>query len=236
MAFKLTENTSSAADFETPPEGVFPGRCYRLIDLGTVAGEWQGKPTHNRKVLISFELLGEDCAMSDGRPFAVSRRFTLSLAEKSALRAFIAQWRGKPFTPAELQGGFDLHKLLGAPALLTVAHAEKAGRTYANIVSATALPKGYPCPPGVNIPLAFDLDAPDEGVLDSLGQGLQATIRQSPEWAAYCQSGPAKRPAPAPAPTAQARPAPAPYPFSHAPRPQPAPAMAGGDFDDDIPF
>ena len=235
MAFTLTENTSSA-DFETPPEGVFPARCFRLIDLGTVQGEWQGKATHSRKVLVSFELLGDE-RMADGRPFSVSRRFTLSLSEKSALRAFAQQWRGKPFTPAELQGGFSLHKLLGAPALLTVAHAEKAGRTYANIVGVSALPKGYPCPPGENAPLAFDLDEPDEAVLDSLGQGLQGVIRQSPEWAGYCESGPLKKPEPACA-AAQAKPQGQPYPF-HQPKPAPRPdeaaaAMAG--FDDDIPF
>jgi len=126
MAFKLTENTSST-EFETPPEGVFPARCYRLIDLGTVAGEWQGKPTHNRKVLVSFELLGEDCLMSDGRPFAVSRRFTLSLAEKSAFRAFVQQWRARPFTPAELQGGFDINRLLG-PARFADRRPHREGR------------------------------------------------------------------------------------------------------------
>lgn len=81
--------------------------------------------------------------------------------------------------------------------MLTVAHIEKAGRTYANIQGISALPKGYPCPPGVNASLAFDLDDPDEGVLDSLGQGLQAIIRQSPEYQAYATSGPAKKPAPA---------------------------------------
>jgi cell division septation protein DedD len=246
MAFKLTE-TASAADFETPPEGVFPARCYRLVDLGTVAGDWQGRPTHNRKVLISFELLGEDCAMSDGRPFAVSRRFSLSLSEKSSLRAFVQQWRGKPFTAEELAGGFDLHKLLGAPALLTVAHVERAGRQYANIVGVSALPKNYPCPPGVNKPVAFDLDDFDQSVFDGLSQGLQAQIMASPEYAAHATSGPLKRPeparpapapqAPAAAPAAQAKPAPTPYPFGHAPKPRPQPAAALADgFDDDIPF
>lgn len=242
MAFKLTENTSSA-DFENPPEGVFPARCYRLVDLGTVAGDWQGRATHNRKVLVSFELLGEE-RMQDGRPFAVSRRFTLSLAEKASLRAFVTQWRGKPFAPGELQGGFDLHKLLGAPALLTVAHAEKAGRTYANIVGVSALPKGYPCPPGVNTPLAFDLDAFDEATFNSLGKGLQDAIRQSPEYAAYCESGPAKRPpAQQPAQATQApahvaKPAPDLHgsPFYQPPRPQPSAMAAAEGFDDDIPF
>jgi hypothetical protein len=234
MAFVVTETNTDT--FETPPEGVFPARCYRLVDLGTVAGDWQGKPTHNRKVLVSFELLGEDGGMSDGRPFAVSRRFTLSLAEKSALRAFIGQWRGKPFTPAELQGGFDIHKLLGAPALLTVAHVERGGRVYANVQGVSALPKGYPCPPGVNTPLAFDLDSFDQSVFDSLGKGLQTIIMASPEYAAFATNGPTK-PAPAHPAAAAAKPASNyPFPPPKSAKPQAAALAAAAGFADDIPF
>jgi hypothetical protein len=157
-------------------------------------------------------------------------------------------WRGKKFTSEELANGFDLRKLIGQAGLLTISHAQKADRVYANLMSISALPRGYACPQAVNAPVLFDLDSFDESVFDGLSKGLQEQIMKSPEYAAYRESGPLK-PAPAvqPAPTPQpvatrqqpARPAPRPTrdyeppPWEGDAMPQPAYADA---FDDDILF
>jgi hypothetical protein len=40
MSFLVTENSDTS--FELAPEGTYPGRLFKAIDLGTVQGDWQG--------------------------------------------------------------------------------------------------------------------------------------------------------------------------------------------------
>lgn len=209
MSFIASEN--AASDFTPAPAGVWPGRLYRLIDLGTVHSEWQGKPTSSRKILLSFELLDPDAVNDEGKPLSVHRRFTLSLGKKAALRAFLESWRGRPFTDEELKG-FDLSKLLGIGALINVTHDIKGDRVYANIQSVTPPPRGYVIPPAVNAPLTFDCDKPDLAVLEQLGKSLRAQIEAAPEFI--------KAMKPTVPPTFK----------------KPDDPDTGVDFDDDIPF
>src|SRR5262249_26776088 len=58
------------------------------------------------------------------------------------LRPFLEQWRGRDFTPEELQG-FNLAKLKGANCLLTVQHKDTdKGDTWANVVAAEPYKNG----------------------------------------------------------------------------------------------
>jgi hypothetical protein len=162
-----------------PPSGPIAGRCSRLIDLGTQESTFEGERKTQRKILLSWELAE---LRTDGTPFVISRRFGLSLHEKSALRAFLQGWRGRAFSAEELDL-FDLRKLMGAPCLLNIMHTERAGKQYANIISVSPMPKGMTAPdlsaPGV----AFDIDAADApAILETLSDNLQATIAASPEW------------------------------------------------------
>ena len=120
---------TNSQTFEAAPAGLHPARLYRLIDLGTQTGDYQGKPTKARKLLLSFELLGED-KMSDGKPFSISRRFTASLSDKAALRAFINQWRGKSLTDDEVKQGYDISRLMGQYGFLNLSESERDGKTY----------------------------------------------------------------------------------------------------------
>ncbi len=171
---------SSGRDFEIAPAGVHPSRCYRVIDLGTQTSEWQGETKRAHKVMLTWELLGDE-RMNDGRPFMVSKRFTMSTHEKSALRPFLEAWRGKPFTDAEIKA-FDVKSVLGAFCLLNVTHDARDGTTYANISGCMPIPKGMPKPTGVNPLVSFDIDAPDMALFGTFGQKLQATIVSAPEW------------------------------------------------------
>ncbi len=72
----------------------------------------------------------------------IYKRYTLSLHENASLRKDLENWRGKKFTEEELQG-FDLEKLLGVNALITVVHSQGAdGKTYSNIAAVSKLMKG----------------------------------------------------------------------------------------------
>ncbi len=83
---------------------------------------FQGKPA-KRKVIIGWEL---EQKMSDGRPFMLSKRYTLSLHEKATLRHDLESWRGQAFTPEELDG-FDIEVLKGKQCRVNVIHKPKEG-------------------------------------------------------------------------------------------------------------
>ena len=177
----LTVSAESSGTFEMCPAGPVAARCNCLIDLGTQQSDYQGETKSQRKLLISWELAE---TRTDGDPFTISRRFGLSLHEKSALRGFLQAWRGRPFTDEEL-AGFDLRRLLNAPCLLNIVHTERNGKSYANIQSVTPLPKGMSAPELAAPPVTFDIDAPDAvEVLETLSDSLVATIEAAPEWQA----------------------------------------------------
>jgi hypothetical protein len=188
----LTVSEGEGGSFEMAPEGTFVARCYRIIDLGDQTTEFQGETKTQHKILFSWELLGDE-RMSDGRPFMVSKRYTASLHEKSALRKDLAAWRGHDFTPEELKQ-FDLEKVLGAYCLLGTIHTEKAGRDYCNVSSIMGLPKGMPKPDGVNEKQIFTLEKIDQAVFDSLSERLQEQIAATPQYrAAISKAKPAAK-------------------------------------------
>ena len=178
---------NGGGDFTPPPAGTHIAICYRVIDLGTQKIEWQGSAKEQHKVLLSWELPGE--LMEDGRPFTISKRYTLSSHEKSTLRKDLEAWRGKAFTDADFgPGGFDIASIIGKACLLSIVHTEKDGKTYANINSLSRLAKGMEAPEITNERLYLSLSAEPgkfvSAVMDKLSDGLQDTIRKSPEYQA----------------------------------------------------
>jgi len=166
----------TGGDFEKTPPGTHIGVCFRVIDLGTQHEEYQGEPRVANRVLVSWELPNE--LMQDGRPFAVSRFYTNSLHEKSALRKDLEAWRGKPFTKAELER-FDLASILNKAAMISVVHTE-TGREKVN--SVIAIPKGTPTPSVSNDLTAFFIDEWDDAVFATIPKGIQEIIKKSDEF------------------------------------------------------
>lgn len=176
----LTAKEGSKSEFEIVPEGTYIAKCFKLIDLGTQTVEFAGETKFQQKVLISWELLDPETKMKDGRPFAASKRYTVSLHEKSALRKDLQSWRGKKFTEEELEG-FDLKKVLGSYCQLQIIHTETNGTTYANVDTIMSTREK---PQGVNPLVSFDIDNPDMTVLESFSEKLKEQITASPEWRA----------------------------------------------------
>ena len=79
-----TTATAKNTDFPKCPVGTFIARCYQVIDLGHQKIVWQGTEKWQPKILLTWELLGDE-KMDDGRPWAISNRYTLSLSDKSVL-------------------------------------------------------------------------------------------------------------------------------------------------------
>lgn len=169
-------------DSELTPSGSHVVICYRTIDLGTQEVDFQGKLKHQRKIMLSWEIPSEK--MKDGRCFTVHKKFTLSASAKGTLRKFLESWRGQPFTEKDF-GNFDITKLIGKPALMSILHAPGTdGTVYANIASIMAAPKGTTIPAPENEPLAFSLSAFDPAVFDKLSDSLKEQIKKSPEYQA----------------------------------------------------
>lgn len=170
-------------DFELPPAGTHIGVCYRVVDLGTQEGSYMGQPKKQHKVLVSWELPDEK--MSDGRPFTISQRYTWSMSEKATLRKHLESWRGKKFMDSDFgPNGFNIKNVVGVPCLLTITHADKGDKHYANVTTVAKLMKGMQAPPATNEQVYLWLNpglwSPD--VFHKLSQGLQGTIMQSPEY------------------------------------------------------
>lgn len=173
--------TKKGSDFEMTPEGVHPARCYRVIDLGTQTTEWNGQKKKAHKVMLGWELLGDE-RMADGRPFSISKRYTVSTHEKGNLRKDLESWRGKKFTPDE-EAQFEIKNVLGAYCLLNVTHNTGGdGNTYANIAAIMPLPKSMGKPQAVNANQLFDLDDRDMELYESFSDKLKATIAAADEW------------------------------------------------------
>jgi hypothetical protein len=101
-----------------------------------------GKQKSQHKIRIVWML---DENRSDEKPILVFKRYTLSLHEKSALRKDLEAWRGKAFTPTELEG-FDVETIIGVGCMVSIVHATKDGITYANVAAVMKLGKGMHAP------------------------------------------------------------------------------------------
>ena len=117
-------------------------------------------------------------------PRLVSKEFTLSLNEKANLRKFLKAWRGKDFTPEELEG-FDISNLIGAPGVATITHHKSAnGNTYLEIANVSKLMKGQECPPAISEPIVFGYDPFDPTLLEKLPDFITEKIMTSQEYTA----------------------------------------------------
>jgi hypothetical protein len=166
----LITSQGDGQDFKQVPPGTYSAICIGLIDLGIQAGEYEGKRTERKQVLLRWELPTEP--MDDGQPMILSAFLTNSLNEKAKLRHWLEAWRGRAFTKDEL-AGFDLRNIIGKPCMLSVIHNEK---DKAKVNAVMALPKGMTVPPMHNKPLIYDVDNPSGDVFAALPGGIQAII------------------------------------------------------------
>lgn len=142
----LMASDKGSGDFEIVPAGVYQAVMQSVIDLGTHKSK--NFDSWNHQVLFTFELPTERIQLErDGKvedlPRVVSRRFTLSLSDKSHLLPFLQSWRGVAFTPKEREG-FDISTLLGVNCQINIVHNTVGSKTYANIATAMPLMKNMP--------------------------------------------------------------------------------------------
>jgi len=190
----LIATAGSGSTFINAPAGMHLARCYRIVDLGTQKSEFQGQIKHLQKIIIQFEIHGEDdtgkpLVTDKGEPMSISKNYTLSLADKANLRRDLTTWRGKEFTKDE-ERGFALKNLLGVWAMLSVIKAEgNNGKEYTNIASINPVPKAMKAnlPEGHNEPKIYSITEHDEEFFQTFSNYIKGKIMESPEYQSRLQ-------------------------------------------------
>lgn len=179
MAIIASDN-GGGGDFSPVPQGTHIAICNMVVDLGKQRKEWQGQERIRPEIWIRWELPNERLEWDDKDgihregPRVIGQTYTLALNDRANLRRDLEGWRGKAFTAEELRA-FDVSKLLGVPCQITVTHAERNGKTYANVTTVTGFPKGLPKPERTECEAVL-YDSDNLSAWDKLPEWLQKKI------------------------------------------------------------
>jgi len=184
--------SSGDKEFKMVPSGTHLARCYRIVDLGTQAAEWNGETKYQRKIMLGWEIHGDDDAgepllTDEGKPMAIFKNYTFSWSENSNIRKDLQAWRGQPWSDEEVKR-FNLENILGQWCMLNVLQSPgKNGKIYANVAGISPVPgmiKKAGLPQGINELQVFKLNEPDWDLFETFSKGLKAKIESSPEYRA----------------------------------------------------
>jgi hypothetical protein len=115
----------------------YDARCVGIYALGMVTeyNNFKKKDVTEPKIIFEFELIGHTTEYKGVKEPKLLRTWDMNAKittkpSPSKLFSFFKQWRGRAFTEEELKG-FDIRKVLGAPASIMITHS-KDGK-YENI-------------------------------------------------------------------------------------------------------
>lgn len=169
--------SGTAANYDPIPEGTHLAVCNMLVDIGIQFSERFNN--RNEKVIIGWELPDVKIDLSDGpHSRSITQTYTSSINEGSNLRNDLAAWRGRDFTKQELDA-FNLRNILGTSCLINVVHKQSNGKTYANIQSVMALPKGMNPGQLTEPPVEFDFDLNPLTDIEKLPKWIREQIKKS---------------------------------------------------------
>jgi len=183
----LNASEPEKRDFDPSPEGLHLAVCYAVIETGTHFDAKYDKDVH--EVLFMWELVGKDLRIEIERdgvlvdlPRAISRRYTISLHAKSNLRKMLEGWRGKSFTPDELEG-FDVSQCLGVSCQIQVIHnrSDDGSKTWANVNNVLPTPKGVKHEPE-NTPTFFSFADNGATIPEHIPKWVKEEIETSNEY------------------------------------------------------
>lgn len=181
----INATSNGTIEREIIPVGNHIAICYKMIHIGTVQEDYMGETKTLNKIRVGWELPEELRMFGDKGelPLVIDREYTLSMHEKSNLRAMLKSWRGKDFTDEEAKS-FDVTKLLGKPCMINIIHKQsKDGtKTYAQIAGVTAVPKSLKVPAQINPTFEFNYDDFDEMKFDTLPEFIRQKMATSVEY------------------------------------------------------
>jgi hypothetical protein len=172
-------NVTASKPFTTNiPEDTYSAVCVGVFDLGSVHNKTWNKD--EQKILFLWEL--PELRNPEGFNETIHQMYTASLGDKSNLKKMLVNWRGKAFTPAELES-FDVKAVLGQPCQLLVIHNKVEANTYANIQNVSGWPKSAPRPKHQLPLMVFEFGVHTE-VPYKTPEWIKARIESAPEWVA----------------------------------------------------
>ena len=167
------------ASIEPIENGNHHGICVAVIDLGTQYNETFGKS--QPKVMVTWEL--PDFPIEGDKGFRlISKEYTAILHEKSNLYQDLVSWRGRDFTPEELEG-FNVKNVLGANCLVNVVRVTKGSKTYANVTAVAKLPKAMTSKVGT-YQMLYDMDEDVMPIPEGIPDWIKDKIKKSAEYIA----------------------------------------------------
>ena len=169
---------TGGGDFKIPDQGTHIAVCNMVVHIGLQPAS---NPAYKPKdtIYIRWELPNERMTWTDKEgkehegPMVIGNYYTNSLSPKSYLRKDLEGWRAKAFTEEELNG-FDVLKILGKPCMVTIVHNTSGQKTYANVASVAAIPKGTTAPEAEIDLLKYSADDPEDK--EKLPEWLQDKI------------------------------------------------------------
>lgn len=163
-----------------PPEGTHIARCIRLIQIGTLETPFGS----SNKIQLEWELPEELYEFKQGegeKPFKVSAKYTLSLADKSNLYPIVEGIVGD--IPEDVRDSFDVEELVGKESLITIKHAEsKKGSKYALVASTAPLMKSQKAPEAINPLQILTYEKWNKDLFNSLPDFIKDEMKGTPEY------------------------------------------------------
>ena len=155
----LNVNDTGGGDFKQVPQGTHLAICNMVVDLGIQDTPFGVK----HQLYVRWELPQERLEWEkDGQkhegPMSIGSFYTASLSEKANLRRDLEGWRGRAFTPEELEG-FDVFNVLGKPCQLNVMHNEK---DKARVKGVSSILKGMEVPEPENVLMKYSKEDPQQ--------------------------------------------------------------------------
>lgn len=178
MTLTLPVGGNGGGDFKRAPAGTHFAVCNMIADCGLQPGS-QSFPIPKRKIYLRFEIPAErveyekDGVQVEG-PITIGSYYTASMHEKSTFRKHLESWRGKKFTDEDA-AKFDVSSIVGKPCMLSITEDTKGDKTYSNISSIGAMPKGMTAAPAENDLLIYT-DYDDHKTFAKLPKWLQEKI------------------------------------------------------------
>lgn len=173
---------------ELPEAGLYPARLVWLIDLGTMDEPDFNDPSQMKakhQILLGFELSGDK--MSDGRPFLVSDRFTVTngkwgpyVSKSSKLREVLKSWKNWDEQTSSKLGNLAVQ--VGTEAFINVSvetSKKDPAKKYTKMGAVMPLPKGMKVDPQTNPNLVYAIG--NEG-FDLLPDYIKKRIEASYEY------------------------------------------------------
>lgn len=172
-------------EYELTPSGTHVATIFKLVNLGHIPTKWNDEEKIVHKVRIFWELPEETKTFKDKDgneqtlPFAISKKLTLSMGDKSNLLPLVKGMTGLSFANEEEAHGFNFFSLLGHSCLINVIHEKSSDgqRTYSVVNSASVLPKSMTAPSPVNEQVIWNVSTMSQ---EEIGQ-LPAYIRDDME-------------------------------------------------------